>query len=370
MVKPLNSIGPIHVRSRAKASVAVALALAFCLGGCADEPGENASQAGNPAFAGGGGSVVSDGILTGGVIASPPEDSNTASSDAAGGFAAVTDGGGGVSGSSDAGYSDLTDAGNGNDGGAGASGTDGAAEAGAAEAGAAEAGADDSGSAGSLHPTAWRIMPLGDSITETTCYPHLLWKKLRDTGHSNFDFVGTKINNQDCGVSNPDQDCEGHSAYKVTELLPNESHAAELPRWCSQDEAEIVLMHFGTNDAWSSVDTQRIIDAYSTILTALRAANPKVILFVAQIIGLIPINTPECPSCACPTCDEQVKKLNAAIPNWAQANSTTDSPIHVVDLYTGFEPADDTRDGVHPNLKGAQKMADGWYNAIIARNLF
>ncbi len=32
-------------------------------------------------------------------------------------------------------------------------------------------------------------MPLGDSITGSTCYPQLLSKELIAKGHTNFDFI-------------------------------------------------------------------------------------------------------------------------------------------------------------------------------------
>ena len=42
----------------------------------------------------------------------------------------------------------------------------------------------------------------------------------------------------------------------------------------------------------------------------------------------------------------------------------TESPIWVVDQYTGFQNSD-LRDGVHPNAAGDQKMLNVWYPALI-----
>ena len=36
----------------------------------------------------------------------------------------------------------------------------------------------------------------------------------------------------------------------------------------------------------------------------------------------------------------------------------------IVDLYTDFDPAADTHDGVHPNESGEKKMADDWFEAL------
>ena len=45
--------------------------------------------------------------------------------------------------------------------------------------------------------------------------------------------------------------------------------------------------------------------------------------------------------------------------------SAAQSPILVVDQFTGFDPAVDTTDGVHPDDSGFQKMSDRWYPALI-----
>lgn len=61
----------------------------------------------------------------------------------------------------------------------------------------------------------------------------------------------------------------------------------------------------------------------------------------------------------------KIQQLNAAIPAWAQGLNKTESPIWVVDQYTGFNAASDLRDGVHPNDAGDVKMLNVWYPAIV-----
>jgi lysophospholipase L1-like esterase len=60
----------------------------------------------------------------------------------------------------------------------------------------------------------------------------------------------------------------------------------------------------------------------------------------------------------------KVQQLNAQIPTWAAGLNKTESPIWVVDQYTGFLSTD-LRDGVHPNASGDQKMANVWYPALL-----
>ncbi|HET8939641.1 MAG TPA: SGNH/GDSL hydrolase family protein [Polyangiales bacterium] len=234
--------------------------------------------------------------------------------------------------------------------------------AGHSTAGQGAAGQSAAGSA-SLPPATWRIAMLGDSITETTCMPQLVWSGLRALGVTTFDFVGTKPNQQACGLDNPDRDCEGHSSYLVTEIVGNGPKAAELPMWCAADRADLVMMHFGTNDAWhSDIPIADILSAYSEVVAALRAAQPHVIILVAQIIPLRPDN--------CAECESRVRSLNDLIPRWAESESTPESPLYAVDQWTGFDPARDTGDGVHPNMQGSQKMADVWLAALRAHNIF
>jgi len=61
----------------------------------------------------------------------------------------------------------------------------------------------------------------------------------------------------------------------------------------------------------------------------------------------------------------KVQQLNAAIPPWAAQQNKTESPIWVVDQYTGFSGSSDNRDGVHPNDGGDTKMMNVWYPALI-----
>jgi lysophospholipase L1-like esterase len=268
-----------------------------------------------------------------------------------------------------------------NSGGA-SNGGAGAANAGAANGGAGGAskggagGMSAGGSTGAAgaggatttppHTGVWRITPLGDSITGTTCGPQLLSKELKDKGHTNFIFVGSNLNNQSCnGAANVQT--EGHGGYLVTDLVGNGQHAAELPQWTSSDKADIVLMHFGTNDVWNNIAPALILSAYSTVLSDLRSANSGVIVFVAQIIPMNPAG--------CAQCEARVEALNAQIPGWASSQSTAASPIYVVDQHSVFTPATYTpsstytADGVHPNVAGGQLMADKWYAALTAHAL-
>jgi lysophospholipase L1-like esterase len=196
-----------------------------------------------------------------------------------------------------------------------------------------------------------RVMPLGDSITGSPgCWRALLWNQLQNAGYQDIDFVGT-LGPQGCSVPY-DGDNEGHGGALVTNVAAQN----QLPGWLSATRPDVVLMHFGTNDAWSNISPTRILDAYSTLVGQMRASNPNMKILVAQII---PMNPSSCPECA-----GRVVALNAAIPDWAAAISTAASPVVVVDQWSGFDTAVDTYDGVHPNSAGDQKMANRWFPAL------
>jgi lysophospholipase L1-like esterase len=212
-----------------------------------------------------------------------------------------------------------------------------------------------------------RIMPLGDSITETTCYRARLWEKLADAGLSDFDYVGSRVF-VNCGNPSYDGDNEGHSGALVTDLVSatppvDKEGLADLVAALAANPADLVLMHLGTNDVWNRRSSTAILDAYSVVVDELRNVNPNVWIIVAQIIPVAPDDM-TCSGCACTECPALTETLNAAIPGWAAMKSLPESPILVVDQWTGFSAADDTTDRIHPNDSGAVKMADVWYAAV------
>lgn len=201
---------------------------------------------------------------------------------------------------------------------------------------------------------ATRIMPLGDSITGSPgCWRALLWQRLQKAGYTDIDFVGTQ-SPQGCGIAH-DGDHEGHGGALVTNVAAQN----QLPAWLAATKPEIVLMHFGTNDVWSNRTNDQILTAYDTLVDQMRASNPNMRILVAKIIPVAPATCGECP--------QRTIRLNDAIPGWAASRTTARSPITVVDQWTGWNPATDTSDGVHPtDPVGITRMADAWYPAVVA----
>ncbi|GAM39901.1 hypothetical protein TCE0_034r11823 [Talaromyces pinophilus] len=199
--------------------------------------------------------------------------------------------------------------------------------------------------------TTVRYMPLGDSITEITCWRSLLWTQLQETGYQNVNFVGsmTTENPAGCSIENYNHHSEGHQGYSAVGIV----NGNDLVGWLNNNPADVITMHLGTNDIFGGQTTQQILGAFTTLVQQMRNSNPRMKIIVAQILPIFVGSD-----------NTQVQALNSAIPSWAASQNTTQSPIWVVDQYDGVSPSD-LRDDVHPNSSGDSKMAAKWYPAVV-----
>jgi lysophospholipase L1-like esterase len=285
--------------------------------------------------------------------------------------AASTTGGASATGGGQSGGNSNTSAGTGNAGaGAGNAGA-GAGGAALGGSGGAATGGGASGSGGSSGTH--KIMAIGDSITRATCWRARLWQSLNQSHPGAFDLVGTLASDNGCTPSGYDQDNQGYSSSLLTEIVAGVTTARTCDPVCptlsdlaaafTAKQPDIALIHFGTNDVWNGKPAADIINGYSQLVDKLRAANPNVKVLIAKIIPMNVTNT-TCSGCSCAGCVTDIPALNTQIDSWAPTKSTAASPIIVVDQYTGFDAVADTRDGVHPNDSGSQKMADKWAAAL------
>lgn len=220
----------------------------------------------------------------------------------------------------------------------------------------------------------WSILPLGNSITQAevnrASYRYPLWKKLVDS-EIQFDFVGSIKKQQDKyskGVPPQpdykglafDRDHEGHFAWATEEIFigrdfDNGSGSGRLQEWVQGYDADIALIHLGTNDAFKRQSNESSLKDLEKIIGILRSDNPNVIVLLAKMI----------PTKRKPGDAKAVVSLNNAIPQLAKDLSTKESPVIVVDQFSGFDAGADTYDGVHPNENGEEKMAQVWFKAIM-----
>lgn len=185
-----------------------------------------------------------------------------------------------------------------------------------------------------------KIMPLGDSITDCDFWRTKLFTKLADNGYQ-VQSVGSQWGNH-----------EGHSGTLVT----NTAAGTQLVDWLANANPDIVMMLYGTNDCWCDKSAQEILDAYTILVGQMRENNPNMIILVGKVTPLIPNFTNDYVY--------RVERLNNVMDAWAADLSTEQSPIYVVDHFTGFDAMTDTYDGCHPNDSGSEKICNNWYNAL------
>jgi len=365
-------------------TIGLAALIGGCGGGSSDGSGSGgASATGGTSAQGEGGSTATGGGVgtggetgTGGVASTGGQGGSggligTGGSPPAGGASGT----GGAIGSGGASASGGAGGAAGSKGEAGSKGTGGGTSTGGSGGKAGMPGT--AGATGSAHTGPWKVMMLGDSVTESTCYPQITDQMLLAGNHTNFQLVGMETTSQSCGSGAPASvNDEGHAGYGVTYLPQNSTRGActkssgcgsyaELQSWAAE-KPDIVLMHYGTNDVWDGIATSTILSAYVAVIAEFRKQNPNVIFFVSKIIKLDPNG--------CTTCLTNVAALAAALtPAWVSANATASSPIYLIDHYdSSFDPtnAADTSDGVHPTPAGAAIMATVTVNAIAASGYF
>lgn len=208
-----------------------------------------------------------------------------------------------------------------------------------------------------------KVMIVGDSISAGPgCYKKYLQQKLADNGAGYIQFVGEY--SDDCGSD------VMHSAVSCSTALDYTKDQFNLP-YCKPEakylglaplmakhQPDMVMVQLGVNDMWSGeMPVAEVLDRYQTLITQMRASNPDIVIAIAQIHKILSDN------CTNQQSYDQVAKLVAALPAWAATHSRARSPIIVADLWTNSDPHD-ADDCVHPSDKGAQRMAENWYNAL------
>lgn len=204
------------------------------------------------------------------------------------------------------------------------------------------------------------IMPIGDSLTDTTPgYRGPLLEKLRAAG---FDvkFVGPKKADPNKPGST---DHAGHGGFTIG---PGASKADEwtggkgniyvnVDKWLTL-QPNIVLLLIGTNDYFNIGKLQPGYSAdkegaarLGALLDKIHEVSPKSLVLVSSIL---PVGWNK----------EFAKPINEAIPGLVATRPWT----KFVDLakVTAFTKGDWSPDNLHPSEQGYEKIAAGWFDAL------
>jgi lysophospholipase L1-like esterase len=219
-------------------------------------------------------------------------------------------------------------------------------------------------------PAPWRLMPIGDSITEggdgTGGFRRPLFDKLTAAfGMPNF--VGSRNMRQSDPVDFMDHDEDGYSAYRIEQITSGKGFWEAPPleaRLAAWDPA-IVTIHAGTNDAqqnyyfWGNPKTGHpgVIDRLDDMVSRVVAFNPGIYVIVAQIV---PANAP-----ASEATQAYIRALNSRIPALVARHQALGHRVSMVDMYTPML-AHPNPDGIHPDAAGYAVMAEQWFQAIAA----
>ncbi len=210
-----------------------------------------------------------------------------------------------------------------------------------------------------------RIMPLGDSITHgvevgtgnldsppvplRVGYRQALLEQLAGAGQSvDFTGQGGQRAGGDAGIS--DTDNNGYPGVDISFINDRVQEVFdELP-------SDVVLLHIGTN---LTPDNAAGIDAILDNIDAWEAANHPVTVFVATIIPKRD-----------PTLQQTVDLFNADLRMRVAARISDE--VVLVEQANAVSVADiDAADvGVHPTAPGYLRMADTWFDALAASDLF
>lgn len=193
------------------------------------------------------------------------------------------------------------------------------------------------------------IMPLGDSITEggSTVYRYPLMEKLLAAGY-NVKYVGSKTTKPIKKSPFGELPHEGYSGIHVGGL---DSLFVDI---YTRNSADIILLHSGHNQFSESSPVPAMLKHTRSIIEKARAINPKVVILLAQVI----------PSGKLPKYS-YIPEFNEELIALAGEFHSPDRPVILVDQAEGFDWQTDTGgDQVHPNQRGAEKMAQKWFEAL------
>ena len=215
-------------------------------------------------------------------------------------------------------------------------------------------------------PNSTKILPLGDSITCASLYKlsyrYPLWKHLVDAG-KNVEFIGSqsqKSNGNRKWDTYKDQRFseanECHSGWRTDQVLDGLPNGEKgLDHWIKAYSPDIALIHLGTNDMYQKQTPASTAEEIEKVIEKLREKNPRIKVLLAKII---PLST-----------NPVVPQLNRLIARIPQKMTTTQSPVAIVDMYSGFSiNMDMQKDKIHPNAKGEEKMAKRWFDALMRNN--
>jgi lysophospholipase L1-like esterase len=227
------------------------------------------------------------------------------------------------------------------------------------------------------YPAAIRIMPLGDSITvgfssgvipDNSQYYVSYRKALRDrlvaAGYE-INYVGNELAGNAVFT---DAQHEGHSGWHADGVALQSIRPA-VNAFLTANPADIVLLHIGTNDISNGQSPTGVSNEINNILNEINNYEQASGRDVWVVLALIINHATGC------TFRTQTTQLNDLVDQMAAARQNSGDRIVIVDMETangaGLDydlqrNGGDMFDCVHPYNTGFAKMADEWFQGLLA----
>jgi VCBS repeat-containing protein len=213
------------------------------------------------------------------------------------------------------------------------------------------------------HPIA--IMPFGDSITygwrheddlglrgDSDGYRNPLWWNFA-AQHMLVDFIGP----EDSGSPKlPSPDHAGYPGERADQLaLRTDGLMEMLPGILADGDPASILLLAGTNDVTQETSPQNSVGLdIRNILNSVAKASPLIHVYVATLPPISPEHTDPA----------KVTSVNAAITATVQQAIAEGFNVSLVSMSN--LTLSDLYDGKHPSEAGYAKMAQNWFNAVLA----
>ena len=208
--------------------------------------------------------------------------------------------------------------------------------------------------------TPCKVMPLGDSITETSEYRVALYRKAKAANRL-MTYVGSKKGGPSVVDGGPfPQQHEGHSAYMVDGI------AGLIVNSLAANDPHIVLLMIGTNDAHRSSQIATAPERVGRLVDTIAKESPAALIVVAKLVPTSEIPGSQFYSAGN---NQRVQTFNAALAQQMATRIAAGKHVVVVDMYAAFTANPNYKvaymaDHLHPNGPGYTVMANVWWDAI------
>ncbi|MEV6494206.1 GDSL-type esterase/lipase family protein, partial [Actinoplanes sp. NPDC051633] len=228
-------------------------------------------------------------------------------------------------------------------------------------------------------PAKPKIMVLGDSISQglegAYTWRYRLKNHLTSAG-ADVDFVGPYVGTTrlpdalPAGFPQVSPPVYFHAAYRDNLRFDSE-HFAHWGRQAHQSKDDInrriqqfrpdyLLVELGFNDlGWGVSDPDGLIADMRQLIANARAARSDLRILVANVVHRTPIP-------AAPDLNQKITDYNGRLGAALASVNTAASPVRLVDIDNGYDPAADAYDGLHPNGRGEFKLARAFANVLAS----